>query len=99
MAMTKPIITISDVISSEGFPVVLIGNPRHTHNGLPIVFQGSPSVCMKPFPNGVPHGPGIVVGGSDIYKIDGCAAALEGHKLSCGCSLKSLGSKKVTVKK
>lgn len=96
--MTKQIITITDVISSEGFPVVLIGNPRHTHNGKPIVFQGSPSVCMKPLPNGVPHGPGLVVGGSDIYKIDGRAVALEGHKLSCGCSLKSLGSK-VTVKK
>lgn len=94
--MSKNIITMSDVITAEGFPVVLIGNPRHTFNMQPIVFRGSPSVCSKPFPNGLPHGPGIVTQGSSIYTIDGQAVALEGHKLSCGCALKSL-SKKTTV--
>lgn len=96
--MSKRIITMADAVSAEGFPVVLIGNPRHTCNGKPMVFKGSPTVCTKPFPNGVPHGPGMVTQGSSIYTIDGQPVALEGDKLSCGCTLKSLGST-VTVEK
>lgn len=97
--MSKQIITIIDVISKEGFPVALKGNPLHTYNGQPMVFKGSISVCLKPFPNGVPHGPGVVVSGSSIYSISGEAVALEGDKLSCGCTLKSLAGSSMSVSK
>lgn len=50
--------------------------------GKPIACQGDAARCNL-------HGLTAIAEGSDLYEVDGCPVALEGHRCACGCSLVS----------
>ncbi len=77
--MKKGIVVEGDPLSSGG--KVTQGSGTMV-NGLKIALLGDPVSCPIPF-----HGSGTIVEGNPNVLICGKPVALEGHKVSCGCTL------------
>jgi uncharacterized Zn-binding protein involved in type VI secretion len=79
--MKSGIIVQGDALSSGGI-VLPIERPKPNIMNMPWACMGDKVSC--PIPS---HGAGVIIEGCDSLKINGLPIALQGHKVSCGCTL------------
>ncbi|CAB3801376.1 hypothetical protein LMG28688_05339 [Paraburkholderia caffeinitolerans] len=72
------IIRVGDLLSHGGH--VEAGAPNYKVMGRAVARQGDACLCAL-------HGEVVIADGDDNFKVDGAAAAFNGHKTSCGAEL------------
>jgi uncharacterized Zn-binding protein involved in type VI secretion len=75
----KAVIRQGDTLREHGGEVL---EGHYLCHGLPIAAQGATVHCNM-------HGLTEIAEGSDLFQVDGCPVALDGHRCGCGCTLVS----------